>query len=203
MSKDVMQEAWIMQLFSALCELAYIPEKERASFTKRLHFIKIKKNQHFITVGEQPDKVAFIAEGLFRVYYLSDSGKENCLVFRDSGRFLSAYNSLLDNTVSKYSFQALEDSVLLYITLKDYAELLKGDECWQRVVSKYFQILFIEKEEREVGFLSADAKSRYRIFVTKYPELSERVSQYHIASYLGITPEALSRIRSQQINIDQ
>lgn len=197
MSKIVMQQAWIIQLLTVLCELTYIPEKEKENFIKRLHCTKIKKNEHFITTGERPDKVAFIAEGLFRVYYVSDSGKENCLVFRDRGRFLSAYNSLLDNTVSKYSFQALEDSVLLYVTLDDYEALLAGDECWQRVLSKYFQLLYIEKEEREIEFLSADAKSRYRIFVTKHPELSGRISQHHIASYLGITPEALSRIRSR------
>lgn len=58
-------------------------------------------------------------------------------------------------------------------------------------------MLFMEKEEREIELLSADAKSRYRVFVTRYPELSGRISQYHIASYLGITPEALSRIRNQ------
>ena len=88
------------------------PKKKKYNFTRRLHCIKINKYDHFILAGEKPDKVAFIVEGLFRVYHLSDSGKENCLVFRQSGRFLSAYNSLLDNTASKNSFQALEDSVL-------------------------------------------------------------------------------------------
>jgi CRP-like cAMP-binding protein len=203
MNEFVMEQGWIERLLTTLDKLAAIPEKEKALFLERLHVIKINKNDHFISAGQRPDKVAFIAEGLFRVYYLSDAGKENCLVFRESGRFLSAYNSLLDNTVSKYSFQALEDSVLLYVTLKDYAELLKENECWQRVVSKYFQMLFIEKEEREIELLSIDAKKRYKIFVDKYPELPGRVSQYHIASYLGITPEALSRIRRQRINIDQ
>lgn len=192
-----LQKAWIMQLFNVLSELTYIPEKEKSNIIKRLHFKKINKNNHFIMAGERPDKMAFIAEGLFRVYHISDSGKNNCLVFRESGRFLSAYNSLLDNTVSKYSFQALEDSVLLYVTLEEYAELLEEDECWQRVVSKYFQILYIEKEERELEILSADAKSRYKNFITKYPDLSKRIPQYHIASYLGITPEALSRIRNR------
>ena len=197
MDELVMQETWIMKLLTAVCEFTYIPEKEKANITKRLHFTTINKNDYFISTGERPDKVAYIASGLFRVFYLSVSGKDNCLVFRESGRFLSAYNSLLDNTISKYSFQALEDSVLLYVTLEDYKELLMGDECWQRIVSKYFQILYVEKEEREVEFLSADAKSRYKIFTTKYPELSKRISQHHIASYLGITPETLSKIRNR------
>ena len=199
MGKTELQQAWIVQLLTALRELAYIPEKEKDNFIKRLHFMKVNKNDYFVSAGERPDKVAFIAEGLFRVYYLSDFGKENCLVFRESGRFLSAYNSLLDNTVAKYSFQALEDSVLLYVTLNDYTQLLAGDECWQRVVSKYFQILFIEKEEREIELLTTDAKSRYKTFIKKYPQLSGRISQYHIASYLGITPEALSRIRTSKL----
>ena len=197
MSEPIMEKEWIMKLLNALCELTDIPEKEKTNLIKRLHYKKINKNDHFIMAGERPDKMAFVAEGLFRVYYIADSGKDTCLVFRESGRFLSAYNSLLDNSESKYSFQTLEDSVLLYVTLEDYAELLKGDDCWQRVVSKYFQILFIEKEERELGILSVDAKTRYNTFITKYPELSNRIPQYHIASYLGVTPEALSRIRNK------
>lgn len=203
MNQFVMQKTWIKQLLSVLCELTDIPETEKENFIKKLHAMKVRKNEYFISEGERPDKVAFIAEGLFRVYFLSESGKENCLVFRGSGRFLSAYNSLLDNTASKYSFQALEDSVLVYITIRDYEDLLAGNECWRRVVSKYFQLLFIEKEEREIEFLSADAKSRYKIFIRKYPGLSKRISQYHIASYLGITPEALSRIRKSSVDIDQ
>lgn len=196
MSEFVIRKAWITRLLTTLCELTDIPENEKVNLAKRLHGTKLYKTDYFITAGEQPYKVAYIADGLFRVYYSSDSGKENCLVFRERGRFLSAYNSLLDNTVSKCSFQALEDSVLLYISLDDYTQLLAGNECWRRVVSKYFQMLYIEKEEREVEFLSADARNRYKIFMTKYPELSKQISQYHVASYLGITPEALSRIRN-------
>ncbi|MBS7526045.1 Crp/Fnr family transcriptional regulator [Fusibacter paucivorans] len=203
MNNNVIKPEWIDTLLNVLREFAEIPNDEIVRFTDQIKVVKVAKNDHFINVGDRTDKVAFIAEGLFRIYYLSDTGKENCLVFREGGRFLSAYNSLLDNTVSRYSFQALEDSVLLYISLEDYAILLEGDECWQRVVSKYFQMLFIEKEEREVAFLSADAQQRYRLFIRKYPNLSGRISQYHIASYLGITPEALSRIRKKHIDIDQ
>ncbi|MGD9474883.1 MAG: Crp/Fnr family transcriptional regulator [Eubacteriaceae bacterium] len=192
-----------MKLLTCLSELADIPEREKNNLIKLLQITTIRKNEYFIAVGESPDKVAFIVEGLFRIYYLSESGKENSLVFRDSGKFLSAYNYLLENSTSKYTFQALEESVLLYVTLDDYAKLMKSDECWQQVLSKYYQLLFIEKEEKEVQFLSFDAKDRYRCFITKYPELSNRISQYHIASYLGITPEALSRIRKQLIDIGQ
>ncbi|MDK2867566.1 MAG: hypothetical protein PWP51_2410 [Clostridiales bacterium] len=203
MKNTVIKSEWIEILLNVLQELAEIPEAEVERFVCKLKVASVAKNEHFIAVGERTDKVAFIAEGLFRVYYLSDSGKENCLVFREGGRFLSAYNSLLDNAVSRYSFQALEDSILLYISLADYAILLEGDECWQRVISKYFQMLFVEKEEREVAFLSADAQQRYQLFIRKYPNLSGRISQYHIASYLGITPEALSRIRKKLIDVDQ
>jgi CRP-like cAMP-binding protein len=192
-----------MKLLTCLSELADIPEREKNNLIKLLQITTIRKNEYFIAVGESPDKVAFIVEGLFRIYYLSESGKENSLVFRDSGKFLSAYNYLLENSTSKYTFQALEESVLLYVTLDDYAKLMKSDECWQQVLSKYYQLLFIEKEEKEVQFLSFDAKDRYRCFITKYPELSNKISQYHIASYLGITPEALSRIRKQLIDIGQ
>ncbi|WP_320129303.1 Crp/Fnr family transcriptional regulator [uncultured Sphaerochaeta sp.] len=191
------QDSGYQQLMNTLSEFSYIPEEERTNFKKRLHVTEIPKNSHFITIDDIPSTIAFIVEGLFRVYFISDSGKENCLVFRGKGRFLSAYSSFLESRASQYSFQALEDSILLYITIEDYKELLAGNDCWQCVVSKYSQMLFIEKEKREREFLSADAKTRYRIFMNTYPTLSGRISQYHIASYLGITPEALSRIRSQ------
>jgi CRP-like cAMP-binding protein len=193
------EKKWLEQGFVLLHQFSpvQIPEIEWNKSIKNLKALSIKKNEYFIKAGEIPDKLAFILKGIFRVFYLSDSGDENTLVFRDEGRPLSAYSSFLENTGSRHYFQALEDSILLYIPMKDWTELLSGHPCWQAIYARYLQLLFIEKENRETEFLSNDAETRYLTFVNKYPRIAKRVPNYHIASYLGITPEALSRLRTR------
>lgn len=193
------EEKWLKQGFVLLHKFSpvQVPEYEWNKLIKNLHELSIRKNEYFIKAGDIPDKLAFIFRGIFRVFYLSESGNENTLVFRDEGRPLSAYSSFLEKTGSRHYFQALEDSILLYIPFKDWNDLLTGHPCWQSIYSKYLQILFIEKENRETEFLSNDAETRYLTFVNKYPQMAKRVPNYQIASYLGITPEALSRLRSK------
>ncbi len=197
MKEIPIDEDWTMKMFTTLCEYAAVPEAQWSKVLKKLHVLKIKKNDYFIKAGDFPDKLAYIVEGIFRVFYLSESGNENSLVFREEGRLLSAYSSFLENTNSVYSFQALEDSILIYSSLNDYTELLEEHACWQIITAKYSQMLFVEKEKREKEFLSDDAETRYMTFLNKYPKLVKRISLYYIASYLGITPEALSRIRKK------
>jgi CRP-like cAMP-binding protein len=193
------EEKWLKQAFTALHEFAPVPvpEDEWQKSIKNLRALSINKNEYFIKAGDIPDKLAFILKGMFRVFYLSESGDENTLVFRDEGRPLSAYSAFLEKTGSKHYFQALEDGILLYIPFKDWTELLSGHPYWRAIYARYLQILFIEKENRETEFLCNDAGTRYLTFVNKYPQIAKRVPHYHIASYLGITPEALSRMRKK------
>jgi CRP-like cAMP-binding protein len=197
MDKLPLEEMWKKQMFTTLCEFAPIPEDEWKKEQKKLHTLKIQKSEYFIKAGDFPDKLAFIVQGIFRVFYISESGNESSLVFRDEGRMLSAYSLFLENRNSKYSIQALEDSTLLYMSLKDWTKLLPRHACWQIINAKYSQMLFVEKENRVTEFLSEDAETRYTTFADKFPELIRRIPQYHIASYIGITPEALSRIRKK------
>lgn len=194
------EKTWLKQMYTTLSEYAQIPEHEWNKTLGKLYSLKIKKNDYFINTGDVPDKLAFILSGIFRVFYTTESGVERILVFRGENRLLSAYSSFLENTNSRFSIQALEDSHLLYISLKDYIELLSGHQCWQIISTKYAQLLFIEKEKRENEFLSDDAEARYNNFILNYPAFEKRINQYHIASYLGITPVALSRIRRKGCN---
>lgn len=197
MDELALKEAWLKQMFTTLCEYAPIPDDEWNKTKTKIHSIKIQKNEYFIKAGDFPDKLAFIVHGIFRVFYLSKSGTESTLVFRNEKRLLSAYSSFLENINSRYSFQSLTDSTLLYISLNDMTELLSSHPCWQIITAKYSQLLFVEKEKRETEFLCDDAQTRYFTFANNFPEFIKRVSLHHIASYLGITPETLSRIRKK------
>jgi len=83
------------------------------------------------------------------------------------------------------------------MTLEESLALRDRYLCWQEVAARYAEMLFAEKERREREFLSDDAATRYRTFLADSPDLESRLPQYFIASYLGITPVALSRIRGR------
>lgn len=198
MDQFLIEDKWLKQMYTKLNEYVFIPDIQWNKLQKKLRCIKIKKNDYFIKSDDIPDKLAFIVQGVFRVSYLTQSGNDNTLVFRDENKFLSAYSSFLKNVKSKYSFQALEDSTLLYISLSDWIELCAGHVCWQIITTKYSQLLFVEKENRETELLGDDAETRYNNFTNNFPELAMRIPQFHIASYIGITPETLSRIRKKK-----
>ena len=159
--------------------------------------IQFKKGQHFVKIGDVPDRIGFIISGIFRVYYNTEQGEERILVLRSENRFLSAYRSVLENEPSWFGIQALEPSFLICMHLKEYKRLMTEFSCWSDVSRKYVEDLFIEKEQREKDLFSLNATTRYLNFRERYPDVEGRVSQYHVASYLGITPQALSRIRKR------
>jgi CRP-like cAMP-binding protein len=188
---------WLAAVRAALTALAEIPDEEWEKASRNLRHLHLKKNEYFIRTGDLPDKMACIVSGIFRVYYLTERGEEKILAIRGEGRMLSAFSAILEHSPSWYDIQALEDSDLLYITLEQYIAGLQGHACWQVINSKYTQMLFVEKERRESEFLSDDAETRYKKFRERYPGVEDRIRQYHVASYLGITPVALSRIRKK------
>lgn len=199
MINDPIEVQFLNQMLVTLCEYAFIPDTEWQKLKEKLQCVYLKKNAFFIVTGEIPDKIGFIVKGLFRIFYLTESGNDITLVFRDENKFLAAYSAYLEGVKSKYSFQALEDSLLLYISLDDYIELALDHICWQIIMQKYSQLLFVEKEKRETELLCDDAQTRYNHFINNSTSLANRISQYHIASYLGIKPETLSRIRKKSL----
>jgi CRP-like cAMP-binding protein len=188
---------WLTIVRDALSSFSEIPDAEWGKAVVNLKHLHLKKNAYFIQTGSVPDKMACIVSGIFRVFYVTESGEEKILAFREEGRMLSAFSAILTQTPSWYDIQALEDSDLLYIGLDQYADGLQRHPCWQEISAKYVQMLFVEKERRESEFLSDNAETRYQKFINRFPGVAVRIRQYHIASYLGMTPVALSRIRKK------
>lgn len=172
-----------------------IPESQWHKFQNYLTPMEIKKDCFLIHQGDMPQKIAFIVSGLFRAYYTTEDGDEKTIVFRGAGKPVSAYSSHVKNQAAKFSIQALEDSIVLNISIKDFEELLTDHPFWKEVTSQYYMSLFIEKEKREKELMSDDAETRYNTFLKEYPGLIDRIQHYHIASYLGISNVTLSRIR--------
>ncbi len=162
----------------------------------RKKIVYLRKNEFFLQAGDIPDRLGYNVSGLLRLFYIDDSGKEINKHFCMENTVAVAYGPFLRREESEISIQALEDTKLLVIDHKTYDDLLSGHVCWQTVARKMAEFIFMLGQKRESEFLLIDAEERYLQFLRDYPNLISRISQYHIASYLGITPESLSRIRA-------
>lgn len=190
----------INMFYETLSRFTEFSHENLTKLTDIMHTQTIKKGDYFIKMDDRPEKFAFINDGLFRVYCISKEGKEVTLSFRNRGQFIAPYTPVLFNKEVWYYIEALTDCHIYYITVNDYKQLFEEDTCWELLERQYIIQLYREKEERERSLLMDDALTRYKAFVNQYPELIKNVKQAHIASYLGITPVSLSRIKSQQKN---
>ncbi|MEN6351246.1 MAG: Crp/Fnr family transcriptional regulator [Syntrophomonas sp.] len=173
-----------------------IPEEEQVKLHKLIKSVSVKKDDYFLKAGEIPNRIGFVVSGLLRLFYIDSSGMEINKYFCLENSLAISYSAFLLREESKLYIQALEDSDLYVIDYKAYNQLIKSHHCWEIAARKLAEMLFIIKEKKEAALLLNSAQERYLTFLKDYPHLEKRINQYHIASYLGITPESLSRIRS-------
>ena len=187
----------LTQLTAILRSLVDIPEDEAVKATKLFQTCTLKRGEFFVRAGDTPRTIGFVMSGILRLYYIDCEGTEYTKSFCAENSFVAAYSALLLKQPSQLLIQALEDAKLLIADYSAYRSLCEKHTCWQMLNCKIAEILFIKKEKRESALLLDDAKTRYLSFQEDYPGLETRLKQHHIASYLGITPVTLSRIRSQ------
>lgn len=178
-----------------------LSDKTWQKFLEICTYIQVKKSDYLCRINEMPNSFFFVNQGLLRSYILDEKGNEYNKIFFSEGMFPASIVSLLKKQPSEFEIQALEDCQLIQIDFKRYRKLLHDSEDLKLFHISYLeQNWLIKKEEKEVSFLQKDADERYEDFLNDYPNLESRLTQYHIASHLGITPTQLSRIR-KKINI--
>ncbi|SHF90701.1 cAMP-binding domain of CRP or a regulatory subunit of cAMP-dependent protein kinases [Fodinibius roseus] len=195
-------ESGFIQLINAITSL---PSEQEDSFRALLSVEKIKKGNHFVRAGRMSRTIAFVKKGLFRYFYTSEDGVEFTKGFFNAQSVLSAYDAILENSPAHYTIEALEDSIIETVDYNKFHQLLSEAPCWNEFLVALLQKGYLAKVRREREFLLLDAEQRYRAFLERYPGLEKRIKQHVIASYIGITPESLSRIRKKigPLNIDQ
>lgn len=157
----------------------------------------IKANEYFIREGETPRKFAFAFSGLFRYVYINEKGYEFTKGIIPENRFISSYSAMISNSPSHFFIEALEDAKILIIPYEKWLVLLETDTFWVKFLLGFIEKGFAVKEKRERDLLLLSAETRYQNFLKEYPNLEDRISQTIVASYLGIQPESLSRIRKK------
>ncbi|MFX3619100.1 MAG: Crp/Fnr family transcriptional regulator [Sporolactobacillus sp.] len=195
-----MYQEYKNQLSKAVESYGKITDKEMSSFTEMLKPIFIKKDDYFIRTGETEPWLGFIVSGLFRGFQINESGEEYIKHFFRENDFMTANSrSLVDidyvSQSSAYYFQALEDSVVLQINKVETRKLLKYI-CWVEMFSKFIEQVHRIEEDRIKHLMLDDATTRYLRFKENFPGLENRLKQFYIASYIGISPVSLSRIRA-------
>jgi CRP-like cAMP-binding protein len=173
-------------------------EKVKILFKKR----KISKNSFFIRSGEKSVSFAFVQSGLFRSFYSTENGEEFTRNFVQSGEIIAAYSSYLIKMESIVNIQALKDSIILDCSYDEFLENTKGIFIWEEFRRKLAELLFIQREVREFELLTLDATDRYNRFLEKFQSIQDDIKDYHVASYLGITPVSLSRIKKKLNNLE-
>ena len=155
----------------------------------------LKKGDYFISDGQTAKEIGFLESGIIRAFYRSDEAIEYNKHFFINPSFIGGYASLITKTPNQINQQALTDcklQVALYDKIQNLYQTCPDLERAGRILAEQF---FVQKEQREIEIVLLEADKRYQIFQKDFPELEQQIPQYHIASYLGITPTQLSRIR--------
>ncbi len=166
-------------------------ETVRAAFLYR----RLPAGEFLQRAGDVTRFAAFVATGCLRNYVIDAKGKEHILQFAPETWWLADSTSLRQGTPSSYFIDAIEDSELLLIDAPSHQNLVERVAGYATAFRTGLQRHAAAKDERIVSALSASAEERYLEFLKVYPSIALRVPQSMLASYLGMTPETVSRIR--------
>jgi len=187
--------AYYKQMRETIARWVDLPDEAWSLLKNIFRVVPLAKHEYALAPGEKPSHVLFVSSGLLR--YFSGGRRQRALnkVFLSEGMFSPPLTGCSVNLEQECGVQALEDSVVLVADAADFNELYDRHPVFDRLSRKLGEWWLEQKEARALAFQQQDAKERYLGFVRTNQDLVQRVSQIHIASYLGITEVSLSRIR--------
>ena len=145
--------------------------------------------------------VFFVTKGCARVIITKKTGEETSCYFAKEGEFIANYESFLQGIPSPYSIQTLEDSELLAIDRKGMEELFTMTRHGERMGRLIAEMIFVDTMERLTSFYTESAEERFEGFLKRYPGLINRIPQHYIATYIGVRPQSLSRIKKRSAEL--
>lgn len=158
------------------------------------------KGQYIVQQGDICKSANFIISGCTKTFYTNKEGQEHTVMFSVEDWWTSDLGSFITQTPADFNVQCLENTELIQFTFENLEELYTKIPKLERFFRKIIERAFVASQKRIIKNFSLAAKEHYLIFKETYPEIEKRVPQYMIASYLGITKEFLSKIKSQLIH---
>lgn len=186
------------EVFDHFSEHYGIPASEWTQIEPLLVKKKFKKGGFFLKADERVQNFGIVTKGMLRLYYQDKKGKEYTKAFRAPIDIVCAYAEWLMDVPSKTFIVANEDSEMIVGKLDDLKKLYKSNRHFEKLGRIVAEQMYIEKAKREFDFLQLSAESRYENFMKEFSKLTNDIPQFQIASYLGITPVALSRLRGRR-----
>ncbi|MFN8355641.1 MAG: Crp/Fnr family transcriptional regulator [Spirosomataceae bacterium] len=179
-----------------LRHVSFLTEKDCSLFEPFLKTKNINAKEHFLTEGKVCLEIGFINKGCFRTYYLAD-GKEINTHFAFENEFVTDYDSFLESKPSRYFIQALENAEIVTFNLSALQDAYNQSQNWERFGRMIAEQSYKLTTQRVESFLFLDGEQRYLELLKHQPYIFDRIPLYHIASYLGLERESLSRLRKK------
>ncbi|MCQ0110885.1 Crp/Fnr family transcriptional regulator [Zhouia amylolytica] len=177
---------------------SHLTVKDETAILAAFEPARVKKKKDLLVSGEICDYLYFITQGCLRSFYTDEKGVEHIYQIRMDNNWISDLESFFSQQPSKYNIEAIEDSHLLRISHERFEQLLIEIPQLERYFRILFQKAYINALSRLNATMWETAMDRYSEMLKEHPEVFKRVPLVYIASYLGITPESLSRIRRQK-----
>lgn len=179
----------------------YLPlnDTEKEALTSRLTERKVKRKQYILQEGDICKYFTYVVEGCFKMYGVDPSGSEHNLLFAAEDEWITDLDSLHKERPSQLFIEAVEPATILQISKGDLWYLYTNYPKFDRNFRVIIEDKYIELQNRLLQTFSTTAYQRYESFLEQYPNLANRLPNTQIASYLGITPEFLSKIRNERV----
>jgi len=174
-----------------------LTNEEETILLSKLSYRKYLKGQYVVQQGDVCKYSGFVISGCTRTFYVDDEGQEHIVMFSSENWWASEIGSFVSQTPSDYNVQCIEDTELIQLSYIAQEELFKEIPKLERFFRLILERAFVASQKRIITSFSLTAKEQYLNFKNKYPKLEHRIPQYMVASYLGISREFLSRVKSQ------
>jgi CRP-like cAMP-binding protein len=176
---------------------AGLTDAQVAGLTSRLSRRRVAKGQFLLKEGDVCQHSFFVEHGLLRAYTIDPSGKEHIIQFAPENWFITDRSSVYFGEPSQFFIDAIEDSTVVFLDAAFMDAAGEASEHFRHYNDRLLHNHIRNLQRRINALLGAPAEQRYLEFVQLYPDIMLRVPQWMIASYLGITPESLSRVRKE------
>ena len=186
----------IESLLAYFQQLIPLTNEEKKLVAEKFHSRLFRKRQFVLQEGDVCTQFNFVVRGCLRTYKIDEKGNTHTLQFATENNWINDLGSFHGERPSALNIDALEDTVVLQVSHADLIALYIKAPKFDRIFRVLVENAFIRLQERLLQNISSTAEDRYASFLALYPHLTNRLSQVQIASYIGVTPEFLSRLRN-------
>jgi CRP-like cAMP-binding protein len=172
---------------------------EIEAFVLAFREVKIKKRQYIVQPGFTAKARHYVVQGAFRSFVTADNGSDHTIAFAIEDWWITDYNSYIFQQPATMFVVALENSTMLQLTYEDEVTLKQNNHKFESIFRIMAERGLAFQQRRLISNLTQTAEARYDFFLEKYPQVVQRLPQYALASYLGMTTEFLSRIRNHKL----